>query len=174
MHIDRQDKPEIKNSAMDIDGIKRYTGSSIRELAVILVTGFLLFIFAARFDILEKIVEFARRHENYEIDEFMTLIAFSFFGVLVFSWRRWRDIRTLSNNLLLRNTELKDALEQIKTLQGILPICSNCKKIRDENNVWHQMESYVSNHTKAQFSHGLCPDCAGRLYPDIYKLKDGS
>ena len=65
--------------------------------------------------------------------------------------------------------ELRKALATIKTLHGILPICASCKKIRDDKGSWNQLESYIREHSEAEFSHGLCPDCAKRLYPDYYK-----
>ena len=64
------------------------------------------------------------------------------------------------------NAELKDALERIRTLEGIIPICSKCKKVRDDDGYWLQVERYVSNHTKAMFSHGLCPSCAKEYFPE--------
>lgn len=63
-------------------------------------------------------------------------------------------------------SELKDALANVKTLRGLLPICASCKKIRDDRGYWQLIESYVSTHTDADFTHGICPDCAKRLYPD--------
>jgi hypothetical protein len=63
--------------------------------------------------------------------------------------------------------ELKEALRKVKTLSGLLPICASCKKIRDDNGYWNQIESYVQAHSEAAFSHGICPECAKRLYPDI-------
>ncbi len=63
--------------------------------------------------------------------------------------------------------ELQKALSEIKTLKGILPICANCKKIRDDSGYWEQIEGYLSEHSNAQFSHDICPDCARQLYPDI-------
>ena len=65
--------------------------------------------------------------------------------------------------------ELRDAMARIKTLKGMVPICSNCKKIRNDRGFWEQMEAYVSEHTEAEFSHGLCPECVKRIYPDHYK-----
>ena len=62
---------------------------------------------------------------------------------------------------------LQNALSEIKTLRGILPICSNCKKIRDDSGSWEQIESYINKRSEAQFSHGICPDCVKELYPDI-------
>ncbi len=66
-------------------------------------------------------------------------------------------------------TEMQNALAEIKTLRGILPICSNCKKIRDDKGAWTQIEAYISDHTDAEFSHGLCDICAQKLYPKYFK-----
>jgi DNA-binding NtrC family response regulator len=65
-------------------------------------------------------------------------------------------------------TELKTAMDHIKQLQGMLPICSVCKNIRDDKGYWNRIESYISKHSEAKFSHGLCPDCAKKVYPDFY------
>jgi hypothetical protein len=64
--------------------------------------------------------------------------------------------------------ELQDAAASIKTLKGMLPICSSCKKIRDDKGYWNQVEAYVSDHSDVKFSHALCPECAGKLYPEFY------
>ena len=61
-------------------------------------------------------------------------------------------------------TDLSKALAEIKTLHGIIPICASCKKIRDDEGAWQQVESYIRDHSDAEFSHGICPDCAKRLY----------
>jgi sigma-B regulation protein RsbU (phosphoserine phosphatase) len=65
----------------------------------------------------------------------------------------------LQANLAERVRELEEALSLVKQLQGILPICSYCKKIRDDQNYWRRVESYISEHSEARFSHGICPDC---------------
>jgi PAS domain S-box-containing protein len=62
--------------------------------------------------------------------------------------------------------ELQDALENIKTLRGLIPICANCKKIRDDEGFWNHIESYIEKHSKVQFSHGVCEECAEELYGD--------
>lgn len=68
--------------------------------------------------------------------------------------------------------ELKDALSEVKTLSGLLPICASCKKIRDDRGYWNQIEFYIRDHSEAEFSHSICPECAKKLYPAIYKEKD--
>lgn len=64
-------------------------------------------------------------------------------------------------------TARKQAEEEIKLLQGILPICASCKKIRDDKGYWKQIESYIRKHSEADFTHCICPDCAKKLYPDF-------
>jgi PAS domain S-box-containing protein len=64
--------------------------------------------------------------------------------------------------------ELQVALARIKVLSGFIPICSSCKKIRDDQGYWNQLEAYIQNHSEAQFSHGICPDCAEVFYPDYF------
>ncbi len=63
--------------------------------------------------------------------------------------------------------ELNNSEKKIKTLSGLLPICASCKKIRNDEGYWEQIETYVSEHTEADFSHSICPDCAKRLYPEL-------
>lgn len=65
--------------------------------------------------------------------------------------------------------KLKEALAKVKLLSGFLPICCSCKKIRDDQGYWQQIEAYISHHSEAEFSHGLCEECSRKLYPDYYK-----
>ncbi|MBP7865497.1 MAG: PAS domain-containing protein [Acidobacteria bacterium] len=65
-------------------------------------------------------------------------------------------------------SQLQDALARIKTLRGLIPICAGCKKIRDDRGYWHQVEQYVSEHSEAEFSHGMCPECIKKFYPEFY------
>lgn len=68
-------------------------------------------------------------------------------------------------------TELQESLEQVNLLTGFLPICASCKKIRDDEGYWNQIESYISKHSDVEFSHGICPDCSKKLYPDLNLVK---
>jgi DNA-binding response OmpR family regulator len=70
-----------------------------------------------------------------------------------------------------RVRELEEALSKVKTLQGLLPICSYCKKIRNDRNYWQQVEGYICDHSEAQFSHGICPECYVRfVQPELDRL----
>ena len=77
-----------------------------------------------------------------------------------------RRLIEMRETLACKIEELREALDQIKTLRGIVPICMNCKKIRDDQGFWNQVEVYVRDHTEANFSHAICPECMNRLYPD--------
>jgi len=64
-------------------------------------------------------------------------------------------------------SDLQKALSEVRKLSGFLPICASCKKIRDDQGYWNQIEEYISDHSEAQFSHGICPDCMRKLYPEL-------
>lgn len=64
--------------------------------------------------------------------------------------------------------ELQEALSKVKTLSGLLPICSSCKKVRDDKGYWSQIETYISKHSEAGFTHGICPGCQQKLYPQLF------
>ena len=65
--------------------------------------------------------------------------------------------------------QLQKAMQEVKVLSGFLPICASCKKIRDDSGYWNQLEEYISRHSNALFSHGICPDCVKKLYPDFHE-----
>ena len=78
---------------------------------------------------------------------------------------RFEDMRELRR----LNAELQEALAKVKTLSGLLPICANCKRIRDDEGYWHDVAVYIRDHSEAEFSHGLCPDCAKKFFPEFYE-----
>ena len=100
-----------------------------------------------------------------------------FFGLLVVSiaGTGFGVYRMRVWQLLKQDKELKEsvdaALKKIKVLGGLIPICANCKKIRDDKGYWDQLESYIQTHSEAQFTHGICPDCAQKLFPDLSSAK---
>ncbi len=79
--------------------------------------------------------------------------------------KKRKEIQDKNEELI---AELTDALQKVKTLSGLLPICSSCQQIRDAEGEWHKVEDYIQRRTDAEFTHGICPRCAKRLYPDLY------
>lgn len=83
-----------------------------------------------------------------------------------------RERRDLTSRLEKRNRELEKAMEEIRQLQGLLPICSYCKKIRTDQGCWQQIEAYVQEHSDATFTHGICPECRDLYFSDLAQADD--
>jgi ligand-binding sensor domain-containing protein len=114
-------------------------------------------------------IPFLKQPHLYEAHWFYALVVIVLSGIIfgIYRLRVWR--------LLQREKELQagiqEALANVKTLSGLLPICSNCKKIRNDKGYWDQIEGYIQKHSEAQFTHGICPECAEKLYGDIFYKK---
>ena len=78
-----------------------------------------------------------------------------------------KKVQTTEEALQQAKTTAETVLAEVKILSGLLPICSGCKKIRDGQNYWHQVENYIAKHSQAQFTHGLCPDCIKKYFPNL-------
>lgn len=76
-------------------------------------------------------------------------------------------IRRLQQEREKNIADLQAALEEIKKLSGLLPICANCKNVRDDQGYWKTVETYISDHSDAKFTHGICPECSSKLYPGM-------
>lgn len=97
------------------------------------------------------------------------------FALLAFGLWKWipsiEEIEINKLEISEANKKLKRAIAEIKTLKGIVPICSHCKKIRDDKGFWNQVEVYIKEHSEADFSHSICPDCVKEHYSEFIKKK---
>lgn len=82
---------------------------------------------------------------------------------------RNEELEQLNQDLRAAKISIEKSMANIKRLNGLLPICASCKKIRNDDGYWEQLEEYLQEHSEAAFSHGLCPDCAAKLYPEIFE-----
>ncbi|SMC61224.1 CheY chemotaxis protein or a CheY-like REC (receiver) domain [Desulfocicer vacuolatum DSM 3385] len=115
---------------------------------------------------------------EYEIDDYKSkteLTSEKLFTAMMVGLRTYEAMNTrehyqkkLEQEVAQRTASLQQALDEIKMLRGIIPICSNCKKIRDDDGCWRRFEAYIQKYSEAQFSHSICPDCARKLYPDFH------
>lgn len=105
--------------------------------------------------------------QNYFTDSWNLFIHFSFFTIVVYLIYQEKMSSDKNEILILK---LQKALDEIKTLSSLLSTCSFCKKIRDDNGHWKQIELFVSD-KNAEFSHGICPECKDNLYPELAKKK---
>ena len=105
-------------------------------------------------------VSMDNRHTNEPITEYQCEMLRLFGGAIGYLCTRKR-VEEQRERLIV---DLQEALARIKTLHGLIPICAGCKKIRDDQGYWNQIEGYIKEHSEAEFTHSLCPDCAERLY----------
>jgi hypothetical protein len=95
--------------------------------------------------------------------------------LLYFTNRRTKASKSLveqkNEELKSLNAVLEEKIGEVKALSGLLPICSSCKKIRNDAGYWEQLEGFISKNSSAKFSHGICPDCANELYPEYMRIK---
>lgn len=153
--------------------------SPLLELLCIIIAAIIGVILANRYEFVELFYQWSKAHEDWQIDEIFTTFVIFTIGLSIFSFRRWQEqVREHAELILLMVekekmiVELQEAAEKIKILRGFLPICSHCKKIRNDEGYWQQLERYISEHSEAQFSHGICPTCAKEHYPEFLRKKD--
>jgi len=137
----------VKNKSR---GIKSKHSAAFKDLVVIIAIGIPLLVFVSIFHVFERFAAFHQKYGVGPIDDFIIVFAALAIALAVFSLRRWRELQT--------------ALGNIQTLQGFLPICASCKKIRDDVGYWNQLEFYIETHSEAELTHSICPKCLKRLY----------
>lgn len=112
---------------------------------------------------------------NYGLPIGLRLVtAFLFVGIIAYGLEASRYkysmlFKAEQEKLTEEKIRLERALDTVKTLTGLLPICANCKKIRDDDGYWREVEVYIRDHSEAELSHGICPPCSEKLYPELYK-----
>ncbi len=104
--------------------------------------------------------------KSYAVEVWNLLVHFAFFSIsalLIYEVKAGMQKR----DQLIK--DLQQAMNEVKTLSGLLPMCSSCKKVRDDKGYWNQVNAYIRDHSDAEISHGLCPECAEKLYPGFVK-----
>lgn len=143
----------------------RIEATPMTELLLILLTAISIYLLSGHYDWFEQLVDFAHQHESWEIDEILVITFYLSVTLGIFAFRRWRHQLRTEQALHAQVARLNRSINEVRQLRGILPICAACKKIRDDQGYWHQVESYVRDHSDADFSHGICPTCIQELYP---------
>jgi len=107
------------------------------------------------------------KQAKLEIITICLIVAGIILSVLIALFAIYREIK-VEKRLIDEKNKLQNALVEIKTLRGIIPICSHCKQIRDDQGFWKQIEVYIHAHSEAEFSHSVCPNCVKKYYPEEY------
>ncbi|MDN5279986.1 MAG: hypothetical protein PWR01_3951 [Clostridiales bacterium] len=153
-----------------------FTGKEIVVFSTILVLFFITSAISFLFNF-EKVIDFAKvlsENHFYFVSYFSCFVYFLIVTCMtIMNFRR--VVKELIDEIFHQSSEIENKNEQLvvvqktlKTLSGLLPICSSCKKIRDDKGYWNQLELYIKDHSEAEFSHGICPDCFKTLYTDDF------
>ena len=146
---------------------KHFKARIVTELAVIFGSSIIVYLVSRWFDMFEKITTLIHEYKTMQLDEWITVSIYLVLCLAVFSLRRWKESRLAQKKLIDQYRDLLVEYEKINQLEGILPICLYCKKIRDDEDHWHEIEDYICEHSNAEFSHGVCPGCMQKHYPDV-------
>ncbi len=146
-----------------------YKRMRLLELVVIAILAILVFVLAGRFDLLEKAVVLSYKYEKYELDELIAVGVFLAFAFVFFSYRRLRELKNIYRHLVLEIEAKEIAQNELEKIKEIIPICASCKSIRDDEGFWMEVETYIHQNSDVRFSHGICPGCAEKLYPELRK-----
>jgi hypothetical protein len=116
----------------------------------------------------EPIIDIQKEAVKKHVTTYIFILVVGLIGVFC-GFRLLKD-KELQRKKIIR--ELESSIGEVKKLSGLLPICSHCKKIRDDKGYWNQIEAYVQEHSEAEFSHSICTECAKKYYPDLNLYED--
>jgi len=149
-------------------------GQRIHELRDVegwrpLLFGFSLILFATLIDITEDFPSLDRFVivGDTPVEAFLEQVVGYLLGFVFLSVGVWRWLPRIAQHQKMIAKDLEKAEDELAVIHGLLPICASCKKIRDDQGYWQQIEAYLSEHSQAMFTHGICPACAEKLYPGM-------
>jgi hypothetical protein len=157
----RDEKPDPPRS------VAVYRVKAYRDALLIIVFAVVSYFIVMKVDVVSYVVTWMYEARAKGLDALSAVLLSLLVGSLVFILRRRTDLlgeirrrERLEVEQAHLISQLEEALSHLKTLSGLLPICAWCKKIRDDQGYWTQVETYLQSHTNAEFTHGICPDCA--------------
>jgi hypothetical protein len=144
---------------------------SFKDLLVINGVAVVVFALSARFDIFNKLVDWMYRHDTWQLDELFTVAIYLVCAFAFYAWRRHRELVEQIHRRERAEAEraqltprLERALADVSHLKKLLPMCSSCRRVRDDRGYWDQVEAYVEVHFSTRMDAGICPECAAKLY----------
>lgn len=139
---------------------------TVIELASLTAGAVVVFLVSSQLDLAEDLIALSVRNEHLQMDEILSVLVYAIAALGLIAGLRWREALAAVRREQQLNRDLQSAMGEIRALEGILPVCSFCKRIRDDEGHWQQMEVYIRDRSSADFSHGICEDCMKKYYPD--------
>jgi hypothetical protein len=147
------------------------TKRAIRDLVILAACGIAVMIVSVGFDLFNRIISWVYSHETWQLDEVFTLSAFLTLAAVVYSVRRWKELKReirerlrLESEQRIMEPQLESALRELTTLRKLVPMCAWCKSIRDNTGYWMPLEVYLETFSGTEYTHGICPACARRVF----------
>jgi hypothetical protein len=155
----------------------RYSGAR-RDFLVIAAGAVAVFAVSSAFDLFDKVIGWIYRHDTWQLDELFTVAIYLVFAMGAYGWRRHYE---LQEQVLRRERaeaekarllpELESARADVAVLEKLIPVCSSCKRVRDDQGYWNRVEEYMKTSYHARFDTGMCPECARRIYSKAYPMR---
>ncbi len=140
---------------------------AVIDALILLALAMPFHLLARHYDFLEHLVALTRQYEHHQLDELVSLAAFIALLLLIYCIRRVLDLRGYARHLNQANARLTQTLDEIDRLRRLLPVCAGCKKVRDDEGYWQEVDSYLARYHLARVTHGMCPECVSKHYPEI-------
>jgi len=160
--------------------VAQYRFSAFRDGLIIIVFAILSYIVLVQVDLGDYIISWIEHLRRWVFDVIASILVVLVVGSFVFIFRRRRELLgELRERTRLQEAqgrlidELEEIIAQVKTLSGLLPMCSWCKKVRDDQGYWAQVEDYLQRHSNAKFTHGVCPECAEKFRKEAKAQSSG-
>ncbi len=143
---------------------------ALRDGIVIVLFGLVVYFMSLTYDVVDHVTQFLRDHESWQLDEIIVVMLYLIVAGAVFVWRRRSELlqqveaREAAESEKARLIpQLESALRDVTSLTELLPVCAWCKRIRDDQGYWSQVDAYLAAHTGIGITHGICPDCAKKF-----------
>jgi Ca2+/Na+ antiporter len=154
---------------------------AFKDLMVVISIAVGVFAVSARFDVFNTLVEWMYRHDTWQLDELFTVALYLVFAIAIYAWRRHHELVDQTRRREMAEAEkaqlaprLERALADVSHLKKLLPMCSVCKRVRDDKGYWDQVEAYVEVNFSTRVDTGICPDCAANLYRSARTVRSRS
>jgi hypothetical protein len=151
-------------------GIHR-ASRALHDLVILIAIGLLTLVASFWVDPFARLIAWIYSHDNWKLDELCTLAIVLVVCLAIYAWRRWREfLKEIRNRRLAQeqnrmlSATLETTMNEMRALRGILRICESCQRILDGSHSWVSLELYLEATSKARFTHGLCPECARKIY----------
>ncbi len=151
--------------------VRRLRSRAVREGVALVLVAVVIYLAAAHYDVVNRLSQWFIAHEDLQVDELAVVAVYLVAAAAVFIWRRRSELLEQIRERERVESEknalvpaLERALREVQTLSSLLPVCAWCKRIRDDDGSWSQVDAYISRHTNIAVTHGICPECAEKLH----------